>query len=179
MIDNKEWEKIKAEYKEIPVPEHGIAQLEEVIEKAKYHRNRRKKWTAYGALAAALVLILFLPRSFGGGLELDFYKKAENATEMIITQDTLSNGSIKERAEDAIIMDSGMVEEIADAESETSIDFSTEVSNSCESALKQNNPENGSNLGLRIEVKSEDRIFEVYLSEEEYEKMIQKIKDNL
>ncbi len=179
MSDNKEWEKIKTEYKEIPVPEHGIAQIEEVIERAKYHRNRRKKWIAYGAVAAALLLILFLPRSFGGGLDLGFYKKAENATEMIVTKDTLSNGSIEERVEDAITMDSSIVEEVADAESETNTDFSTEVSNHCESALKQNKPEDNSNLGLIIEVESGDSVFEVYLSKEEVQAINKEISSQI
>ena len=141
--------------------------MEKVIERAKYHRNRRKKWTAYGAVAAVLLLSLFLPRSLDGGLDLNFDKKAENATEPIMTKDTLSNGSIEEGVENAVTMDGSMVEEVADAESETSTDFSTEVSNRLESALKQNKPENTSNVGLIIEVECGDSVFEVYLSEEE------------
>ena len=54
MSYNEEWEQIKTEYKEIPVPKNGMAQMEEAMEKAVYHRSRRRKVTATGFALCAV-----------------------------------------------------------------------------------------------------------------------------
>lgn len=68
-----EWEQIKNEYKEIPVPANGPHQMMETMAKARKarSRNRWKRVAAYGTVAAAaLLVILIVPGRllFSGGL---------------------------------------------------------------------------------------------------------------
>lgn len=65
-----EWEQIKKEYREIPVPANGPHQVLTVMAEAKKKRNRFKRLTQYGTVAAAaLLVVLLLPGMllFSGG----------------------------------------------------------------------------------------------------------------
>ena len=60
-----EWEQIKKEYREIPIPTDGPHQMLEVIAVAKRRRNRWKHIVKYGSLvAAAMLVIMILPGIF-------------------------------------------------------------------------------------------------------------------
>lgn len=56
-----EWEKLKKEYREIPVPEKGPHQMLQTIAKAKDERMRHHNLARYGTVAAAAFLVLLLP----------------------------------------------------------------------------------------------------------------------
>lgn len=64
-----EWEQLKKEYREIPVPTEGPSQLLQTIAKAKRKRNRLKNFARYGTVAAAVLLVLLIPGRmlFSGG----------------------------------------------------------------------------------------------------------------
>ncbi len=65
-----EWEQIKKEYKEIPVPADGTHRMLQAIAEAKRKRNRFKNPARYGTVAAAVVLMMLLPGMvlFSGGI---------------------------------------------------------------------------------------------------------------
>lgn len=73
-----EWEQIKKEYREIPIPADGPRQMLQAIAKAKKKRNRFKNLAKYSTVAAAVLLVLLLPGMllFSGG----FGAKKENAS---------------------------------------------------------------------------------------------------
>ncbi|MBP3569399.1 MAG: DUF3298 domain-containing protein [Lachnospiraceae bacterium] len=65
-----EWEQIKKEYREIPVPTNGPHQMLRTIADAKRKRDRWKRITKYGSMvAAAMLVVLILPGIwlFSGG----------------------------------------------------------------------------------------------------------------
>jgi len=55
-----QWEQLKNEYREIPVPVNGQAQMLVAMEKARQKRSNRKKYVKYASLAAAAMLVLLL-----------------------------------------------------------------------------------------------------------------------
>ncbi len=55
-----EWEQLKKEYREIPVPADGPQQVMKTMAKAKQERNRVKDVIRYGAAAAAVLLVVLL-----------------------------------------------------------------------------------------------------------------------
>lgn len=55
-----EWEQLKKEYKEIPIPAEGPHQVLEAMAKAKQKRSRWKTTVKYSAMAAAAVLVVVL-----------------------------------------------------------------------------------------------------------------------
>lgn len=61
-----EWEQMKKEYREIPIPEHGCHQVMEAMARAKRQKNRERlrKLARYGTVAAAVLLVLLLPGAF-------------------------------------------------------------------------------------------------------------------
>ncbi len=60
-----QWEQIKKEYKDTPIPANGPQQVLESMAKAKQKRNRYKSLIRYGTVAAAVLLvILIVPRLF-------------------------------------------------------------------------------------------------------------------
>ena len=65
-----QWEQIKNEYRELPVPEGGRQQMLQAMADAKQKRNRRKRLTGYGTVVAAALLVVLLGpgmRLFSGG----------------------------------------------------------------------------------------------------------------
>lgn len=84
-----QWEQIKKEYRDIQVPANGPHQMLQTIADAKQKRNRNrvKYLTRYGAVAAALLIIVLLPGMllFSGGYSakndaacMEAESKAEN-----------------------------------------------------------------------------------------------------
>lgn len=60
-----QWEQIKKEYKDTPIPANGPQQVSEAMAKAKQKRNRYKALMRYGTVAAAVLLVvLVVPRLF-------------------------------------------------------------------------------------------------------------------
>ena len=64
-----EWEQIKKEYSELPVPAEGPQQVLAAMAKAKQKRSRIRQVTRYAPVAAAVLLVLLLPAGmlFSGG----------------------------------------------------------------------------------------------------------------
>lgn len=64
-----EWEQMKKEYREIPIPADGPHQMLQAIAKAKQKRHRFKNLIKYSTVAAAALLVLLLPGMllFSGG----------------------------------------------------------------------------------------------------------------
>lgn len=174
MSYNKEWEQIKTEYKEIPVPEHGMAQMEEAMERAVYHRSRRRKLTAYGAIAAALLLILVLPRSFMGGFGANSSEKAEStAGEIGVTKDNLAE--FREEERNTSVFYDGIAEEMEDTELDMAADLGTIESFEVISSMPQLKQENTMVSELVIEVEKGDSILSICLSKEEVKAINQEI----
>lgn len=91
-----EWEQLKKEYEEIPVPANGPHQMLEVIAKAKQKRNQWKQAARYGTVAAAALLLLLFPGMllFSGG----FGAKSDNAymeADCAIAEGASSDGWLK------------------------------------------------------------------------------------
>lgn len=166
MSYNKEWEQIKTEYKEIPVPEHGMAQMEEAMQRAVYHRSRRKKVIEYGTIAAALLLIFILPKSFMGGFSANSNEKAENTAKGIMEES---------KEENASVFYDGIVEGIEDEESDMTADLGITESFGMLSSMPQLKQENSMESELLIEVKDGDRMLSVSLSKEEVKAINQEI----
>lgn len=83
-----QWEQMKNEYREIPVPADGPQQVLQAMAEAKRKRNRWKNLTRYGSVAAAaLVVVLLIPGmflfsgGFGASTEDCAYPESERATE--------------------------------------------------------------------------------------------------
>lgn len=70
-----EWEKLKKEYKELPIPSNGPHQVQEAIKRARKKRIRWQGITRYGTVAAAVFVVLLLPGILwlSGGLKSDNY----------------------------------------------------------------------------------------------------------
>lgn len=62
----KAWEQMKKEYREIPIPEQGVHQVMEAMARAKRQKSRERwrKLTCYGTIAAAILIVLLLPGMF-------------------------------------------------------------------------------------------------------------------
>ena len=56
-----EWEQLKKEYREIPVPENGLSQMRQAMERARKKRSRLKNLAGYSTVAAAMLLLFLLP----------------------------------------------------------------------------------------------------------------------
>lgn len=174
MSYNEEWEQIKTEYKEIPVPKHGMAQIEEAMEKAVYHRSRRKKVTAYSAIAAALLLILVLPKSFLGEFLVNSSEEAENTTNgMGLAKDTATE--LKEKEINSSVLYDSIAEEIEDIEADMAADFGVTESFGTVSSMLPVQKESGVESEWRIEVKDGDNILSISLSKEEVKAINQEI----
>ena len=174
MSYNEEWEQIKTEYKEIPVPKHGMAQIEEAMEKAVYHRSRRKKVTAYSAIAAALLLILVLPKSFLGEFLVNSSEEAENTTNgMGLAKDTAIE--FKEKEINSSVLYDSITEEIEDIEADMAADFGVTESFGTVSSMLPVQKESGVESEWRIEVKDGDNILSIFLSKEEVKAINQEI----
>ncbi len=174
MSYNEEWEQIKTEYKEIPVPKHGMAQIEEAMEKAVYHRSRRKKVTAYSAIAAALLLILVLPKSFLGEFLVNSSEEAENTTNgMGLAKDTAIE--LKEKEINSSVLYDSITEEIEDIEADMAADFGVTESFGTVSSMLPVQKESGVESEWRIEVKDGDNILSIFLSKEEVKAINQEI----
>lgn len=59
-----EWENLKKEYRELPIPTNGPHQVLEAVRRAQKKRKRWQSITRYGTVAAALFVILLLPGMF-------------------------------------------------------------------------------------------------------------------
>ena len=55
-----QWEQLKTEYKEIPVPVNGPTGMLAAMEEARQKKARHKKYVQYGSLAAAAMLVFLL-----------------------------------------------------------------------------------------------------------------------
>lgn len=66
-----QWEQIKSEYKNIPVPDEGSKRVLQAIGEAKEKRNRFKQLSKYATVAAAVLLVVILGPGmilFSGGM---------------------------------------------------------------------------------------------------------------
>lgn len=178
MSYNEEWEQIKTEYKEIPVPKNGMAQMEEAMEKAVYHRSRRRKVTAYSAIVVALLLILVLPKSFLGEFRINSSEEAENRTNgMGIPKDTTIE--FKEKEVNSSALYDSIAEEIEDIESDRVTDFGVTESFGTVSSMLPVQKESGMESEWRIEVKDGDNVLSICLSKEEVKAINQEISGQM
>lgn len=94
-----EWEQIKKEYREIPVPANGPHQLLQTIAEAKRKRNRIKRLAKYGTVAAAALLVLLLPGTllFSGGF-------GANSENMFMEADCVAESVTQSATEDGWFM---------------------------------------------------------------------------
>ncbi len=96
-----EWEKIKKEYKELPIPTNGPHQVLEAIQRAEQKRKQRRSLISYGTVVAALMLVLLLP----GVLFLNGGAKAENYSakfdDAMVESSKNSSVSVMEKTESA------------------------------------------------------------------------------
>ena len=84
-----EWEQMKKEYREIPIPEQGVHQVMEAMARAKRQKTRERwrKLTRYGTVAAAILIVLLLPGilfmsgGFGASMEDSAAVEADKWTE--------------------------------------------------------------------------------------------------
>lgn len=84
-----EWEQMKKEYREIPIPEQGVHQVMEAMARAKQQKTRERwrKLTRYGTVAAAILIvfllpgILFMSGGFGASMEDSAAVEADKWTE--------------------------------------------------------------------------------------------------
>lgn len=62
-----ELEQLKKEYKEIPIPENGVAGVQTAIEKARQKKRLKKRLINYASIAAAAVMVVVvMPSAFIG-----------------------------------------------------------------------------------------------------------------
>lgn len=60
-----ELEQLKNEYKEIPIPENGVAGVQAAIEKARQKKRFKKRLVSYASMvAAAVMVIVVMPSAF-------------------------------------------------------------------------------------------------------------------
>lgn len=101
-----EWEKLKKEYREVPVPAEGSQQVLQAIAKAKQKRNRITGFAKYGTVAAAALLVLLLPgmlllsNGFGGSKENSSMMEADS-----VTQSVTEGGWLAKSDRDNVAMD--------------------------------------------------------------------------
>lgn len=104
-----EWEQIKKEYREVPIPANGPHQMLEVIAEAKRKRGRErwKHMAKYGSVVAAAILvivilpgILFFSQGFGGSNDMATTESAVCEEESTGSDDWFTRDSAESVMED-------------------------------------------------------------------------------
>lgn len=106
-----QWEQLKKEYREIPVPEDGQHQVLKAMAEAKKKRSRSMRLTQYGTVAVAVLLVvLLLPGMllFSGGfgdsaenayMEADYAPQNTDSTGRGYAKDSAEEGAVAPTAE--------------------------------------------------------------------------------
>lgn len=148
-----EWEQIKKEYQEIPVPADGPHQLLQTIADAKRKRNQWKRITKYGSIVAAAILVivvlpgmLFFSQGFGGSKDMAATESAVSREESTGSADGWFN---KDSAANTV-GNKNMSPVLGTAAPEASLDIMADSSDS-DITNESADTEYGVNVGASVE----------------------------